>query len=802
MQEVKIFINRLIKTIILSSILFYTINISIAQYFLIILCMWALLFLNYNIKKNLEIFDLFIITSLGNFISYIFVNKISNSLIFSERITWRCSIILSLFLLILSIYSLLLSLSKNNNSNNKKLLFKREKDLKRLLYYLDMFDIIGINAEWGTGKTFLINELKKKIKDDYEIVEIDILSCNLNELQLILIKEIEKIMYKNRIISKYSNKLKKFLADEKFMQKLWNLIFPENYSYSETIKGFKDELSRIDKKILIIYEDIDRISDKKIIKSIFGLSEKLSSNNIKIIYQYDEYKLNAIGFDSDYLEKYIPYKMNLTEMNFFEIIKFVLDQNDIDKNVLEIKDFEFMKEYNLKYRYNILQNKFGINNEIYLSFLNFSIRKVEHFIFELSSILKFEEYKGFEDTIISFFFVKHFIPRVYEKMNIEQGLVETLKFNVDSKSYTIIELIAMKESGELNEDKINNIFNDNENKINYCVLALFNYKHDKIIDSNTLQSILNEPSEALQNRTNNERKDRIIWNLLQSGKSKYTNYEYVAKKFIKDVLEKPKDKQSSAYKKFYNDLYYKDNKEVDNETIFKMGVPSFIELFKSFRILDATNQERIALIDIYFKVDQIKDITNEFVQTMNYCPLETNEEYIYILNRINELNIIGNINSEKSFSDFLKKYIGALTNRGYINTNTYHYINGNNIIEGKEKFIILEELKSIMKEINKLKNKICNDFQIKQLEEDLHIIVKFVEKMIELIKYEDPVISKSKNIIETSFSSRLPNQDEFERLKALKKNNNFNQEVEKSYLEGKIIPYEINKLIDKKIEQA
>ncbi len=94
----------------------------------------------------------------------------------------------------------------------------------------------------------MINELKKKIKDDYEIVEIDVLSCNLNELQLILIKEIEKIMYKNRIISKYSNKLKKFLADEKFMQKLWNLIFPENYSYSETIKGFKDELGKIDKK--------------------------------------------------------------------------------------------------------------------------------------------------------------------------------------------------------------------------------------------------------------------------------------------------------------------------------------------------------------------------------------------------------------------------------------------------------------------------------------------------------------------------------------------------------------------------
>jgi hypothetical protein len=52
-------------------------------------------------------------------------------------------------------------------------------------------------------------------------------------------------MYKNKITSKYSNKLKKFLVDENTISKLWNSIFVENYSFSETIKGFQDELSNL-----------------------------------------------------------------------------------------------------------------------------------------------------------------------------------------------------------------------------------------------------------------------------------------------------------------------------------------------------------------------------------------------------------------------------------------------------------------------------------------------------------------------------------------------------------------------------
>ncbi|SKC90516.1 P-loop NTPase fold protein [Maledivibacter halophilus] len=709
----------------------------------------------------------------------------------NEKSTWIMGMLFYLFILGMLICSFLLDTNKKNNIENKKLIVKRKKDLKRLLDYLDLFKIIGIDGEWGSGKSFLVNELKKKIKDKYEIIEIDVLSCDLNELQLVLTKEIEKIIHKHRIISKYSNKLKKFLGEDKFIQKLSNLIFPETYTYSEIVKGFKDELNKIDKKILIIYEDIDRISDKKIIKNIFAISEKISSDNIKIIYQFHEYKLNEIGFDSSYLEKYIPYRMHLTQMNFFEIVKFVLEENNIDKSILEIKDFDFMKDYKQRNRYTVLRDKFQMNQELFLDFYNFSIRKVEHYIFELFVILKDEEYRKHKDTVLSFFLVKHFLPEVYKEINIEKGLVETLKFNHDSNSYTLIELIAMKKSGKLNKEKINNIFNIKKNKKNYCVLKLFNYNHDELINEKDVKNPLN----VLRNRINNEKKDRIIWSLLENGKSKYTDYEYVGKKFIHDVLKKPRNYRVNAYNNFHDDLFNQDSQEIDNTTIFKLFTSPFLELFKAFRFLDVTDEEKIALIDIYFKIDEIKYISSELIQNINYCSLTTKKEYIYILKRINKLNVSCNLNVERSFTYFLKKCIIALYNFGYIKYGEHSAICEVEVISDYRELVI-EDIKEIIKDIKNLKNKIIMHFEFKELEDEFNTIIIFFEKMIELLDCKIHEKNKTKGPSINYSISNKTNQYEFERLKALKKNSNFNQEVKKSYSEGKITPYEIYKLIE------
>ncbi|SMB88811.1 KAP family P-loop domain-containing protein [Desulfonispora thiosulfatigenes DSM 11270] len=802
MESIKILINKFIVAIVMSLALFYTIDIVFDVYIIIIAITWIVIFLNFSISKNVEFFGTIIIVYLGNLITYIFIkNKIYNGLS-KENIEVLVIITCLIFLLTISrIIFIVNPFRKKQIIKQPQIMMKRKKDLEGLLYYIDVFDIIALNGRWGTGKSFLIKELKKEVNNKYEIIEIDVLSCNLNELQLILIKEIEELMYKNRIISKYSNKLKRFLGKESVISRVQDLIFSKNQSYSETIKGLQKELEKLGKKIIIIYEDIDRITDIDIIKNIFGISEKISNEKIKIVYQYHEDNLKEIGFTADYLEKYMPFKINLTEINFFEILSFKLNEKNYDKSIIEIKDFNFLKEDFQGFRYNVLVNVFNINKEINLVVRNISIRKVENFLSELVKILTKNQYKEHKETVIAFFFLKHFIPTIYEKLNIEKGLVETIKFDLNSNFYTITELISLFNSGKLGRGDIINLFKNEENQIGYGVLKLFDYKVLQVINEENyierLKLIYEEPIRNLKDRDSNEKKDRLIWSLLAQGKSQFTDYEYVGRKFIEEVLNRPDTEILKAYEQFNNSLFYKNDQETDNSTIFKMGVSSFIELFKSFRILDVPDYHQVGLVNIYFKVEKIKDIDDELIQTLNYCNLGTKKGYIGILNNFNKLNVIGNLNDEECFANFLKMYIRALSSLGYINTggfsNIFFY---EKVIEYKK--YVMKDLKGIIEKIHKVKHKLSLFLELKELDDEFNTIIIFIEKLIEIIDCKSKVIKKERGLITSNIYSRYQNQEEFDRLeRASNEGNNLKDEIKNSYLKGKITAYEIEKLIDK-----
>lgn len=229
--------------------------------------------------------------------------------------------------------------NKKDIVKSPKILAKRESDLNQLEYYINSFQIVGLNGDWGTGKTFLVNQLKKRLSKSYEFIEIDLLTCNLNEMQLTLINSFEELLYSRRILPKYANKLKRDISSASFLSKiqsLVNLAFTSSDSKAETLKGFMEETQRLDKKVLIIYEDIDRIENKEVIREIFAISEKIASENIRIIYQYSEELLIKQGFEHNYLEKYIPFKMNLTYLHFIEIIDFEL--KDKYRDILSVDE--------------------------------------------------------------------------------------------------------------------------------------------------------------------------------------------------------------------------------------------------------------------------------------------------------------------------------------------------------------------------------------------------------------------------------------------------------------------------------
>lgn len=746
--------------------------------------------------------DVFITISLGNLLTYIGINAFNLDKLFTNR--YQYFIILFFLLSILAIYIFLFIKDKKNKksfANNYPIIPKRKMDLERISIYLNKVNILGINAIWGLGKSFIVNILKTEIHNEYEIIEIDILSCNLDELLTILITEIEKIMYRNKICSKYSKKLKSFISNDINFKKLFSFIYNENDSYSTTIKGFKEELELLDKKVLIIYEDIDRISDKNTIKKIFWISEKLSSNKIKFIYQYDENKLKELEFTSEYIEKYIPYKINLTKLTFFEIIEFLIDKDDIYKAVFTINDFDFFKNYKQKFRYDILKEKFDLNIDIYLNIedITYSIRNVEHFIKEIETFIETDEYKQDKELVIAFTYIKYFYPNIYESLSSFSKLNESIVFNLGSKPYSIDELYYKYIKKEINESDIKTIFEDDTNKLNYSILKLLDYRDEvPILDFENIkdkkEAIETESLEILERKLHNQKKDKLIWNLLESGKSKDTNYEYIGKKFIKEVLSKNSEQQIDAYDEFLQDVYKLSNLEI--RTIFRWGTSNFIELVKALRILDMSGEDEVKFFDFYIKYNKATNIEKDVIKTMNYFALKEKSSYINILKRINKLNVIGNLNSEECFAKFLKKYIEAISLHSYMNTFDYYGIDFISTVDD-ERDCVKKDLNKLIKNLKSLKESISKEVKIESIEDELDTIVLFARKMLELINCKNIAEDNSGFVVKTSISSSYINEEEFSRLKELKSTSQieFKDELKKSYSQGNITVHEISKLL-------
>lgn len=84
-------------------------------------------------------------------------------------------------------------------------------------------------------------------------------------------------------------------------------------------------MKKLGKPVVVIVEDLDRVADGKVIRKILDLTERLSCDWIKVVMEYDVENLKKLGFDRKYIEKYIPYVVNLTEISLQSLLKVFWD---------------------------------------------------------------------------------------------------------------------------------------------------------------------------------------------------------------------------------------------------------------------------------------------------------------------------------------------------------------------------------------------------------------------------------------------------------------------------------------------
>ena len=712
---------------------------NIYVYVAIFIVPTSLFLINLKLTKNILLFErilmfdiLFYITS-AFFLHREFKENLALSTIF---FLISMSIIVSLFA-----YSIVKWIKKSEEGNSEPVLFtKRVKDKERIIQYFKNFNTLGIDSEWGTGKTFVVNAFKKDMVTEYEFIEIDVLTSNLNEMRSTLIEQFEALLQSNGIFPKYANQLKEKINAIPSISKItgfFSVVFTTSSSNSEVLKNFREEVNKLDKKVLIIYEDLDRIDDIKVIKEIFAISEKLASDKIHVLYQYDKRNLLEIGFSEEYLEKYLPYTMQLTPLAFKELVEYKCEE--LDSKILNAN--EIIEVFKPK-TYYVLQ-RLELMPEPTLN-LDFSTaRTVENMINELYTVLQNKEAWGQENkkVLISFFIVKHYMKDSYEKLQYFKALDEVFKIKMGDNTYTLTELVHLAREEEVLD--LLDVIRERENNLAYCILSFFRYPVRELF-------LEDKEPEAVNCAYRAEQIDRVIWKSLAEGASELTDHEN-AVEGMKRVLDEPKENWSFKYEELFAEFYNLNEFKNGNKTIFMIGSSSTLSIFKSFKMVGVENNYRQKLMEFYFHIRKNNNIDLDYIQHLNLISIENIRDYRIVLRNFINSKVVMNFNHNENFSVFLQKYIGAIATVGIMRTTSYVEKG----MEGEWEWSLNNLSRYLEREFERVRN-------IPKVAADINLVEKFIMKLIEILKC-DAVLEEPSLGINITFNSEVASRD-FDRI--------------------------------------
>ena len=211
--------------------------------------------------------------------------------------------------------------------------------------------IISIEGKWGSGKTSLMNLIENEIKDDVEIMHFNPwLLTDIRQVINLFFDELIKVLCYGSFKAKWNEDIKKDIKT------LANILLPDNINVDigliklgykpkdvflknddslEKIKSRINEyLKNLDKKIVIIVDDIDRLTDEET-EFIFRLTKGIADfDNLIYILLYDKgivakslqtYK-NENG--EKYLEKIVQYSLPVPKPHRLTLNKLLFQKID------------------------------------------------------------------------------------------------------------------------------------------------------------------------------------------------------------------------------------------------------------------------------------------------------------------------------------------------------------------------------------------------------------------------------------------------------------------------------------------
>lgn len=214
--------------------------------------------------------------------------------------------------------------------------------------------VFGIDAPWGTGKSTFINlcksywdkELKNKtIVYDFNPIKYENRDNLFEKFVDGLVNELRNHVYSPELeglVSKYARLLRDTKATFSLFGIRFNIPF-RNDSIDKTFEELKSVLESINMKIIIVVDDLDRISFSNIKEILFVIKKAFNIPNVSYILCYDTESLNKLDQHkldsekiSEFLEKFINVKSSIYLDNNLLLEYFTETKNQVIENDLTI----------------------------------------------------------------------------------------------------------------------------------------------------------------------------------------------------------------------------------------------------------------------------------------------------------------------------------------------------------------------------------------------------------------------------------------------------------------------------------
>lgn len=812
---------------LLSILLFLKINVVFVEYIVIAVVFLAFSFLSYPFfGKNRTLSTLFVCIAIPNLIVYLGFKYLDGFFPVGDVMDITYAIYGALLAIIL-LY--VLTGKKDKEKKVENFFDFRERELIELEKRLQDSNIIGIDAAWGDGKSFLLQlfaqkQDEKKEDEKIHIISISVMSSTIETIEAYIISEISMFLEENKVFSYSSPKIKKF-----FLQPLlrgWSSFFDEKNSYSELFGFLVRDIKNLGKKVALSFEDLERIRDDKIILKVFNISEKIDfeckkigCDCIKIIYQYEKKELIdvlKIERKPNYLEKYIPVELRLTPIPFIDVIKKFIEKNHY-RNIIENDFISILSGTHLAEIHNDDpdwddDDEFDKPSQK-LDLFPYNLRKVELFLKEVDSVLDDGVLNNSKGIVIVFFIMKYFYPSLFLQIEFGQSLCSTMililnengeKKELKMQEYKRRYMVELRRfrtkkrdlSRQCEEEErgLSNLSDDDLKKekrrieqkyqeenqkirqeyrsspFSWENLKMNNYNHLLILEylGYDIQNAIQE-NLTIEKKEKNDAIDEIVWKLKYMGASGCTKSEGLIRELEEVIVS---NVNFELKKKRYVEILSEVNK-LENFQEENCSKEEILFILTKIYVPDSVKWKEI--IDFYIQCRPSKFIDDDIFPVFERFKISTKKILLSALEAFASLDVNVSFFDASPYLAFLRDYLKQIKLFGYYSKQDPNEDCFWGFSSVKKKRKKLRHALSKIKE--EVKETVSQNVKVESIVKECDLIIKFIDKNIELV--DAPVRQKEDNNSEEK-------DQKYKDYLVLNSEKELNERIEEKYKKGEV----------------